>query len=168
MSYCTYWLGQGTGCLHFYWLPGQPRAASHWWPGGEWVEIYPHPPPVAERVNVKTLSLPIIWVTRGFGVCLRACACVCECVCWRKKRDKERESKGRERQAAFLLPPLASPSPCSLSLHPSSPLLDHPPALLLAKTETPLPPPRPPRDPLTLLTSPSHLWAGKTQLVLGF
>lgn len=59
---------------------------------------------------------------------------MCVCVGGRKEIKRERE---RERQAAFLLPPLASPSPCSLSLHPSSPLLDHPPALLRARPRPP-------------------------------
>ena len=145
-------------------------------PGGEWEESSPHPLPVAECVNVKTLSLPIIWVTPGFGVCLRARVrvCVCVCGCRRENRDKERE-KGRERRAAFLLPPLASPSPCSLSLHPSSPSPGPPSSPAPSRTETP-PHPHPPPTyhpdhPGTLWLSSllrpcnHNLWAGKTLLI---
>ncbi|KAF7670394.1 hypothetical protein LDENG_00287250 [Lucifuga dentata] len=56
MSYCTYWLGQDTGCLQFHWLPGHLSATSHWLPGGEWEESSTHPPPVAERVNLSRLT----------------------------------------------------------------------------------------------------------------
>lgn len=83
------------------------------------------------------------------------CACVCVCMCLyvggRKEIKRERVREGEA--SSVYSPPFSLP--VSLSLHPSSPLLDHPPALLQARPGPPLPP-RPPRDPLTLLTSPSH------------
>lgn len=168
MSYCTYWLGQRHR-LPALWLAAWtplcllPLAACRRVGG----ELAPSSPcgracKCKDSFSAYYLSDSGLWR-------LPPSVCVCVCVCWLETRDKERES-GRERQAAFLLPPLASPSPCSLSLHPSSPLLDHPPALLWAWPRPPSPPlpPRPPRDPLTLLTSPPHhrnIWAGKSQLI---
>lgn len=158
MSYCTYWLGQGTGCFHFHWLPGHLSAASHWLPGGEWEGSSPHPPPVAERVNVKTLFLPIIWVTRGFGVCLRARVSACVCML-EGESDKERE-KGRERQAAFLLPPV-SLLPVTPSFLPSP---GPPSSPASSRTETPYHPDHPGTLWLSSLLRPTNhsLWEGKT------
>lgn len=115
MSYCTYWLGQGTGCFLSHWLPGHLSASSDWLPGGEWEGSSPHPPPVAERVNVKTLSLPIIWVTLGFGVCLRARVSACVCML-EGERDKEREK--REGEANSISSPPHLPAPCHSILPP--------------------------------------------------
>lgn len=155
MSYCTYWLGQGTGCCHIHWLPGHFSAASHWLPRGEWEESSPHPLPVAERVNVKTLSLPIIWVTLGFRVCLRVCVCVSEGVYvgGRKEIKRERESEGEASSVSS--PPFSLPVSLLLVTPSFLPSPGPPCSPAWSRTETPLPP-RPPRDPLTLLTSPSH------------
>lgn len=159
LSYRTYWLGQVTGCLLFRWLPGHLCAASHWLPGGEWEESSPHPSPVAERVNVKTLSLPIICATQGFGVCLRAC------VCWREKRDKERERVREGEAISGYSPPFSLP--VSLSLHPSSLLLDHPPALPRARLGPPYHLDHPGTLWLSLLLRPTNqnIWEGKTGII---
>lgn len=84
--------------------------------------------------------------------CLPPSACVCVYVGGRKEIKRERVREGEA--SSVYSPPFSLP--VSLSLHPSSPVLDHPPALLQARPGPPPLPPRPPRDPLTLLTSPSH------------
>ena len=138
MSYCTYWLGQGTGCCHFHWLPGHLWVASHWLPGGEWEESSPHPSPVAERVNVKTLSLPIIWVTRGFGVCLRARVCVCVCVYVGGRKEIKRERVREGEASSVSSPPFSLP----VSLLPVTPSFlpspGPPSSPASSQTETPL------------------------------
>ncbi len=165
MSYCTYWLGQGTGCFHFHWLPGHLCAASHWLPRGEWEESSPHPPPVAERVNVKTLSLPIIWVTRGFGVCLRACVCVCVYIGGRKEIKRERVREGETSSVSS--PPFSLP----VSLLPVTPSFlpspGPPSSPSSSQTETPYHPDHPGTLWLSSLLRPTNhnLWAGKTLLI---
>lgn len=104
------------------WLAAEGlHAAYHWLPEGEWEEHSPHPSPVAERVKAKTPSLPIIWVTLGFGVCLRVCVYGGE----RKEIKRERVREGQI--SSICSPPFSLP--ISLSLHPSSLFLDHPSAL---------------------------------------
>lgn len=105
------------------------RAASHWLPEGEWEEHSPHPSPVAERVKAKTPSLPIIWVTLGFGVCLSVCVYGGE----RKEIKRERVREGEI--SSICSPPFSLP--ISLSLHPSSLFLDHPSALIQARPGSP-------------------------------
>lgn len=123
------WAGASAGCLCRDWLLEQLCAASHWLPGGEWEEHSPHPSPVAERVKAKTRSLPIIWVTLAFGVCLWVCVYGGE----RKEIKRERVREGET--SSICSPPFSLP--ISLSLHPSSLLLDHPSALLQARPGSP-------------------------------
>lgn len=104
-------------------------AAYHWLPEGEWEEHSPHPSPVAERVKAKTPSLPIIWVTLGFGVCLWVCVYGGE----RKEIKRERVREGEI--SSICSPPFSLP--ISLSLHPSSLFLDHPSALIQARPGSP-------------------------------
>lgn len=63
------------------------------------------------------------------------CACVCVYVGGRKEIKRERVREGEA--SSVYSPPFSLP--VSLSLHPSSPVLDHPPALLQARPGPPPP-----------------------------
>lgn len=147
MSNCTYWLGHGTGCRVSDLLPGVSIGRLLLAPRREWEGSSPFPSSVVERVNASTPFSHCLSDCRYWCLPLNVRACVWECVCWRGKEIK-RESEA----SSVSFPPLASPSPCSLSLRFSS-LPDHPAS---SRIDPGPPQDPPPITPLTLLTSPTR------------
>lgn len=122
MSYCTYWLVWEKRCLGSHWSQEKQLAGTWLAPGREWEVSCVFPPSAEACVHAgdsllssyltgcRYWCLPLLCAPTRASVCVRVCLTVCVSVA----------ERARGRGAAFPLPPLASPSPCSLSLRPSS------------------------------------------------